>query len=95
MWSTTKKLSSVQNAFGHWLDHGKEFPNLRNAKEYVEAAREFVTSPPSGTLSKLRGNGDTIFYNPSTNTFAVRNSAGVPKTMFKPKGDGMAYFNVQ
>jgi filamentous hemagglutinin len=94
IWSSTNKLSAVRNAFAHWLKHGREFPNLQNAKQYVEEAIEFVTHPPAGTLSKLRANGDTVLYNPATNTFAVKTAAGAPRTMFKPSG-GMAYFNGQ
>jgi RHS repeat-associated protein len=95
LWSEGKGLSAVKNAFQHWLKHGKEFPNLQNAKQYLEAAQEFVTNPPPGTLSKVRPNGDTVLYNPSTNTFAVRTVDGAPRTMFKPSGNGMTYFNAQ
>ncbi len=84
----------VKNAFQHWIKHGREFPNLQNAKQYVEAAQEFVTNPPPGTLSKLRASGDTILYNPVTNTFAVKTADGVPRTMFKPN-NGLTYFNAQ
>ena len=83
-----------KNAFQHWIKYGKEFPDLQNAKQYVEAAQEFVTNPPSGTLSKLRANRDTVLYNPSTNTFAVKAADGVPRTMFKPN-NGLSYFNAQ
>ena len=94
LWSKGKAASGVRNAFEHWMRHGKEFSNLQNAKQYVEAARDFVTNPPTGTLSKLRANGDTVLYNPSTNTFAVKTVDGVPRTMFKPT-NGMTYFNAQ
>jgi RHS repeat-associated protein len=94
IWTSTNKLSAVKNAFFHWLKHGREFPNLENAKQYVEAAWDFVTDPPAGTLSKVRANGDTVLYEPSTNTFAVKTADGVPRTMFKP-GGGMTYFNGQ
>lgn len=43
-----------------------------------------MNNPPEGTLSKVRPNGDTVFYNPKTNTFAVKTADGVPKTMFRP-----------
>ncbi len=94
LWTSTSKLSGVKNAFTHWMKHGKEFPNLQNAKQYVEAAHEFVTNPPTGTLSKVRPNGDTIFYNPGTNTFAVKAADGTPRTMFKPDL-GLTYFHSQ
>lgn len=57
--------------------------------------KSFLTDPPPGTLTKVReSNGDILRYNPSTNTFGVMSSDGVPKTMFKPS-DGMAYWNAQ
>lgn len=85
---------AAQNAYDHWKKHGSEFPNIQNAKEYAEAAKEFVNNPPPGTLTKTRSNGDTLFYNPATNTFAVRSPSGAPRTMFKPQ-DGMNYWNRQ
>jgi RHS repeat-associated protein len=94
IWSSTKGLSSVWNAFGHWLKHGSEFPELENSLQYVKQAWEFVTHPPKGTLSKIRLNGDVLLYDPATNTFAVKNAAGVPRTMFKP-AMGATYFNAQ
>lgn len=93
-WSETKALSGVQNAFSNWTRHRSEFPNLQNAKQYVEAAWDFVTNPPAGVLTKARANGDVLLYDAATNTFAFKNAQGVPRTMFKPK-DGAAYFHTQ
>jgi pyocin large subunit-like protein len=76
----------------HWRDHRAEFPNLQNAKQYVEAAWDFVTNPPVGVLSKTRANGDVLLYDATSNIFAVKNAQGVPRTMFKPT-DGAAYFH--
>ncbi len=50
--------------------------------------------PQKTTLKKTRTNGDKLFYHPKSNTFAVQNQQGVPKTMFKPN-DGMQYWNAQ
>jgi RHS repeat-associated protein len=94
IWTETKTLSRVQNAFKHWRDHRTEFPNLQNAKQYVEAAWDFVTNPPVGVLSKTRANGDVLLYDAASNTFAVKNAQGVPRTMFKPT-DGAACFHRQ
>ena len=94
IWSETKALSRVQNAYSHWTRHRSEFPNLQNAKQYVQAAWDFVTNPPAGVLTKARANGDILLYDAATNTFAVKNAQGVPRTMFKPK-DGAAYFHTQ
>ncbi len=92
----------MENAFGHWKKHGAEFPEFTNSKQYVEGARSFIDSPPSGTLVKTRpSNGDVLFYHPATNTFAVRAADGAPRTMFRPDpskhgyNTNMDYFNDQ
>ena len=84
IWSDRKNMTSVQNAYGHWTKHGNEFPEFQNAVQYVEGAFSFMKNPPSGTLTKVRSNGDKLFYHPSTNTFAIQNSYEAPRTMFKP-----------
>jgi RHS repeat-associated protein len=94
IWSDKKNATSVQNALGHWNNHGGEFPGLQNAKQYVEKATNFVNSPPPGTLTKTRPNGDKLFYEPSSNTFAVQRADGAPRTMFKPNA-GINYWNRQ
>ena len=91
IWSKTKTLSSVENAFNHWLKHAKDFPQFKNAKQYVEGAKSFLHNPPIGTLTKIRENGDILRYNPVSNTFGVMDANGIPKTMFKPN-DGMKYW---
>jgi RHS repeat-associated protein len=53
IWSSTKRRTSVQNAYRHWRDHSHEFPSLQNAKQYVEAARDFIHNPSSNTLTKV------------------------------------------
>jgi RHS repeat-associated protein len=83
-WSCTKKKSNVENAFGHWQKHRDEFPELQNAKQYVEQAKDFTNSPPPTSLVKTRANGETVIYDPNTNTFGVKTPAGDPKTMFRP-----------
>ncbi len=94
IWTETKKAEPVGNAYGHWTKHGKEFPEYQNAKQYVDAAHNFMTNPPPGTLTKTRPNGDTLYYNPVTNVFASKDINGVPRTMFKPE-KGLEYWNKQ
>lgn len=94
IWTETKKTDPVSNAYGHWDKHKKEFPEFQNSKQYVDATHSFVSNPPKGTLIKPRPNGDTMYYNPSTNTFAVKNADGTPKTMFRPE-NGMEYWEKQ
>ena len=94
IWSSTKNKSAVENAFGHWKKHKSEFPELQNSKQYVEKATDFLTNPPKGALTKTNSRGDTLRYDPNSNTFGVLSKDGVPRTMFRPK-DGMGYWNKQ
>ena len=63
-------------------------PEFQNAKQYVEGTKNFFSSPPAGTLTKTRPNGDTLFYNQGNNTFGVQAADGAPRTMFRPS-DGI------
>lgn len=94
IWSKTKASSAVENAFSHWKKHGKEFSEFQNAKQYVEGAKDFLHNSPSGTLTKVRSNGDILKYNPKSNTFGVMDATGAPRTMFKPT-DGLKYWKKQ
>ena len=91
IWSKGAKPSSVDNAYGHWIKHGSDFPQYQNAKQYAQGANDFVKNPPTGTLTKTK-NGDTMYYHPQSNTYVVTNSNGEVKTMFKPTR-GKAYFD--
>jgi filamentous hemagglutinin len=94
LWTSTKSKTAVENAFSHWQRHGAEFPEFQNAKQYVEGAKDFFRNPPSGTLTKVRPNGDKLFYNPANNSFGVQTANGAPRTMFRPT-DGINYWNKQ
>ncbi|WP_072037747.1 S-type pyocin domain-containing protein [Enterobacter sp. Bisph1] len=96
IWTKTKAAAPVENAYGHWVKHGHEFQDksFNNSKEYVDATHDFVRTPPAGTLTKVRQNGDVMYYHPATNTFSVKTKDGVPKTMFKPNG-GLEYWEKQ
>lgn len=61
------------------------------AEAYLAAVTAFTTRPPADAETVRRANGDTLIYQASTNTFAVVDSDGVPRTMFKPD-DGPAYW---
>jgi filamentous hemagglutinin len=52
--------------------------------EYIKAANEFVTHPPVGTLTIIQRDGDTVYYHPDKNWFAVKNKQGAPRTFFRP-----------
>ncbi len=86
IWSPGKIGDPARNALGHWKKHNHEFPEFRNAKEYVEGAWRFIRNPPPGTLSKpssLRA-GETVLYNPTSNTLLIRGVDGAPKSMYRP-----------
>ena len=85
---------SQANAEEHWEKHGREFPQFHNEQEYVNAANAFVHHPPPGTLTKIDARGDRLFYQPATDTFAVMDARGEPRTFFKPD-NGSAYWNRQ
>ncbi|HEY2032781.1 MAG TPA: hypothetical protein VGH02_03770 [Rhizomicrobium sp.] len=85
---------AVRNAEEHWEKHGREFPEFHNAAEYEAGALTFVTNPSPGTLTKTNDRGDTLFYDPATNTFAVKDSRGEPRTFFRPD-TGRAYWDRQ
>lgn len=98
IWSKGKVIDSVLNALGHWNKHRSEFPELRNAKEYVEKAWDFMHNPSADTLIGGRNSAEKVFYNQSTNVFGVLDKNGVPKTLLKPdpakhtSGTNLQYF---
>ncbi|MEM5370067.1 hypothetical protein V4C53_29070 [Paraburkholderia azotifigens] len=99
--SPTKSKTPVENAYDHSVKHGGEFPDYQNSVQYVQATQDFVNNPPAGTLIKTRPNGDTLYYDPSSDTFAVKTKDGAPRTMFKPDPaqhgypTNLDYFNAQ
>jgi len=87
-------VGAEENAEHHWRKHGSEFSQFHSAGQYENGAREFMAKPPPGTLTKHRPNGDTLFYNPQSNTFGVATRQGRPRTFFKPRS-GRAYWDRQ
>jgi pyocin large subunit-like protein len=94
VWSPGPEDDPQENADRHWQKHGAEFHDLHSEAEYVDAAHRFVNHPPPGALTKQDSHGDTLIYDPSTNTFAVRAPDGAPRTMFRPDR-GLAYWERQ
>lgn len=58
---------------------------------YLAAITAFTARPPADAETVRRASGDVLIYQASTNTFAVVDAEGVPRTMFKPD-DGPAYW---
>ena len=103
IWSQTNSQTAAENALRHWRDHRHDFPNLNNAKEYVDFVSDWFRNPPATTLTKTRVNGDIVMYDPATDLFGVWNHAQqCPRTCYKPTpGVGhsyltnLDYFNAQ
>ena len=93
MWSASRRYSAEENAQRAFARNGATF-GADTVGEFVEKAHDFVETPPKGTLTLVRANGDTLLYDPKANVFAVRSKAGAPRTMFKPD-EGMAYWEEQ
>jgi pyocin large subunit-like protein len=93
MWSASRRYSADENAQRAFARNGEAF-GADSLDEFVEKAHDFVDSPPKGTLTLTRANGDKLLYDPKANVFAVRSKAGAPRTMFKPD-NGLAYWEEQ
>jgi pyocin large subunit-like protein len=93
VWSASKKYSAQSNAEYAFKKNGQAF-GARDLDDFVRKAHAFVEHPPKGTLTLTRANGDTLFYDPKANVFAVAAKTGAPRTMFKPD-EGMAYWDEQ
>jgi hypothetical protein len=73
--------------------NGADF-GARSPEDFLAKITAFTASPPSGTDRATRPNGDVLLYQASTNTFAVVDREGTPRTMFKPD-EGEAYWAEQ
>ena len=73
--------------------NGPDFA-ARSPEDYLAKVRAFTDTPPDGVETAKRPNGDTLYYQASTNTFAVVARDGTPRTMFKPN-DGPTYWAEQ
>lgn len=93
VWSPSKRFSADESAQRAFERNGDAF-EAKTLDQFVKKAHAFVGHPPKGTLTLTRKNGDTLYYDPKGNVFAVANKEGAPRTMFKPD-DGMAYWEKQ
>jgi pyocin large subunit-like protein len=93
MWSASRRYSAEENAARAFARNGAAF-GAKDEAQFIRKAHDFVDHPPAGTLTLTRANGDTLFYDPKGNVFAVASKDGAPRTMFKPD-DGRAYWDKQ
>jgi hypothetical protein len=91
IWAANRKHTAQENADYQFNKNAKDFAALTEA-DYVQRVHAFVDTPPAGVQRFQRSNGDSLLYDPRTNTFAVVTSTGAPRTMFKPH-DGAAYWS--
>jgi hypothetical protein len=93
MWAPSRAKSAEEGAERAFERNGEAF-GAKSLDQYVQKAHAFVGHPPKGTQTLTRKNGDTLYYDPKGNVFAVANKEGAPRTMFKPD-DGEAYWEKQ
>lgn len=93
LWSSNRKYSAEDNARYHFERHGREF-GAKSLDDYMAMVHGFIHAPPEGTQTLKRNNGDTLFYDPNANVFAVMTRKGAPRTMFRPD-NGPGYWNQQ
>lgn len=92
-WAASKRNSAQEGAERAFERNGEAF-GAKTVDQFILKAHAFVGHPPKGTLTLTRANGDTLYYDPKTNVFAVASKDGAPRTMFKPD-DGADYWQKQ
>jgi pyocin large subunit-like protein len=93
IWSSNRELSAQENAQKAFDRNGETF-GAKDLDAFVQKAHDFTSNPPKGAETLKRANGDTLIYDPKSNTFAVVTKDGAPRTMFKPD-EGEAYWAEQ
>lgn len=90
VWAASRKGSAEEQARKAFDRNGEAF-GADSLEAYVAKAHAFTGSPPKGSQTLTRRNGDKLIYDPRGNVFAVVTRDGAPRTMFKPD-DGAAYW---
>ena len=93
LWSKTRKLSPAENSHGAFDKHGQEV-GAKSYEDYMAMVHAFIHTPPKGTETMTRLNGDVLMYNAKADVFAVTTKTGAPRTLFRPF-DGQAYWQKQ
>lgn len=91
---TTSRRETVDAKVDRLFQRNGAAFGARSPDDYLEKMRAFVDTPPRGVETVRRPNGDVLYYEVATNTFAVAARDGTPRTMFKPD-DGAAYWAEQ
>jgi hypothetical protein len=93
LWAANKKHSAQENADYHFKRDG-DAVGATSEDDFLTKVHAFVDSPPKGTETLTRSNGDKLIYDPKGNLFAVVDKDGAPRTLFKPR-DGASYWAQQ
>jgi pyocin large subunit-like protein len=93
LWAANKKHTAQENADYHFKRDG-EAVGATSEDDFLAKVHAFVDSPPKGTETLTRSNGDRLMYDARANLFAVVDKDGAPRTLFKPR-DGAAYWAQQ
>ena len=91
---TANRRESVDAKITRLYERNGQAFGARTPEDYLARIKAFTETPPAGVETVSRPNGDTLFYQASTNTFAVVSRDGTPRTMFKPD-DGPTYWAQQ
>jgi pyocin large subunit-like protein len=87
LWSKSRKYSADDNAHYQFARHGAEIGATSYA-DFLAMTHGFVHNPPKGVQTLKRRNGDTLFYDPRRNIFAVMTKQGAPRILFRPREGG-------
>ncbi|ESQ80856.1 hypothetical protein [Asticcacaulis sp. YBE204] len=93
LWSSNRQYTAYENATYHFEKHGSEV-GAKSYEEWLAIVHGFIHAPPPGVQTLSRNNGDTLFYDPNRNVFAVMTKKGAPRTLFRPY-EGAAYWQKQ
>jgi hypothetical protein len=98
---TGATFADESKLIAHFEDHAADF-GASTPAEYQHMADTFLTGPKTiGTHELVRGNGDIVRYNETTNEFGVVGKSGQIRTFYKPTPaihgykTNMEYFNAQ
>lgn len=80
----------------HYEKHVKEQNEFGNITkdEYLKLAQDLVDHASENVLTKEDSSGNTLYYDPDLNEFAVKSHDGYIRTFFKPE-DGRDYYDRQ
>src|SRR5690606_11195828 len=75
VWAPNRSNTGEENARLRFQRNGADF-EAETVDDYVAQVHAFIGDPPEGTETVRRANGDTLYYHPESNTFAVATRDG-------------------